>query len=126
MAPTIVFDHGRPAVALGSPGGATIITTVLQMLVNHIDFGHEPARRGGGAAGVAAQQRVDAGRAGVHRGYGRPPVPGEASAGTLFSHAERPGRSARSTGIRFLPGGRQQAVAEPTRRGGGSAMVVHR
>ena len=26
-------------VALGSPGGATIITTVLQMLVNHVDFG---------------------------------------------------------------------------------------
>ena len=39
MAPTIVFDHGRPVVALGSPGGATIITTVLQTLVNHIDFG---------------------------------------------------------------------------------------
>ena len=34
MAPTIVFDHGRPAVALGSPGGSTIITTVLQILVN--------------------------------------------------------------------------------------------
>ena len=34
MAPTIVFDHGRPVVALGSPGGATIITTVLQILVN--------------------------------------------------------------------------------------------
>ena len=32
-------DDGRPAVALGSPGGATIITTVLQTLVNHIDLG---------------------------------------------------------------------------------------
>ena len=30
-----------------------------------------------------------------------------------------------ATGIRFLRRGRQQAVAEPTRRGGGSAMVVH-
>ena len=29
-----------------------------------------------------------------------------------------------ATGIRFLHGGRQQSVAEPTRRGGGSAMVV--
>ena len=26
--------------------------------------------------------------------------------------------------IRFLPDGEQQAVAEPTRRGGGHAMVV--
>ena len=39
MAPTIVLDHGRPVVALGSPGGATIITTVLQILVHHVDFG---------------------------------------------------------------------------------------
>jgi gamma-glutamyltranspeptidase/glutathione hydrolase len=29
-----------------------------------------------------------------------------------------------ATGIRFLDRHRQQAVAEPTRRGGGSAMVV--
>jgi gamma-glutamyltranspeptidase/glutathione hydrolase len=28
------------------------------------------------------------------------------------------------TGIAFLPGGLLQAVAEPVRRGGGSAMVV--
>ena len=39
ISPTLVFDHGKPAVALGSPGGATIITTVLQTLVNEIDFG---------------------------------------------------------------------------------------
>ena len=31
MAPTIVTSGGRPFLALGSPGGATIITTVLQM-----------------------------------------------------------------------------------------------
>src|SRR3954468_7097663 len=39
ISPTIVLHHGRPAVALGSPGGATIITTVLQILVNRIDLG---------------------------------------------------------------------------------------
>ena len=37
MAPTIVLDDGAPVLALGSPGGATIITTVLQTLVNRID-----------------------------------------------------------------------------------------
>jgi gamma-glutamyltranspeptidase/glutathione hydrolase len=31
-----------------------------------------------------------------------------------------------ATGIEFKAGGRMQAVAEPTRRGGGSAMVVRR
>lgn len=30
-----------------------------------------------------------------------------------------------ATGIRLLPGGRFEAAAETTRRGGGSAMVVH-
>ena len=39
MNPTIVLRHGRPDFAVGSPGGATIITTVTQILINHIDFG---------------------------------------------------------------------------------------
>ena len=39
MSPTIVSDHGRPVLALGSPGGSTIITTVLQVLLNRLDFG---------------------------------------------------------------------------------------
>ena len=39
MSPTIVLRNGKPVFAVGSPGGSTIITTVLQILVNHIDFG---------------------------------------------------------------------------------------
>nr|MDQ6936396.1 gamma-glutamyltransferase [Actinomycetota bacterium] len=39
MSPTIVLKDGRPDFTLGSPGGATIITTVLQILINHVDFG---------------------------------------------------------------------------------------
>ena len=39
MAPTIVLRKGEPVLALGSPGGSTIITTVLQMLFNRIDRG---------------------------------------------------------------------------------------
>ncbi len=40
MSPTIVLDrHDKPVVALGSPGGATIITTVLQTLTGHLDRG---------------------------------------------------------------------------------------
>ncbi len=30
-----------------------------------------------------------------------------------------------ATGIEFLPGGKLEAAAEPTRRGGGDAEVVH-
>ena len=39
MSPTIVLEDGKPFLALGSPGGSTIITTVLQMLFNRIDLG---------------------------------------------------------------------------------------
>src|SRR5205809_3037078 len=37
MSPTIVLDHGKPFLALGSPGGSTIITTVLQILFDRLD-----------------------------------------------------------------------------------------
>ncbi len=39
MTPTIVFADGAPWFAAGSPGGAYIITTVLQTIVNVIDHG---------------------------------------------------------------------------------------
>jgi gamma-glutamyltranspeptidase/glutathione hydrolase len=39
MTPVIVFRDGKPWFATGSPGGARIISTVLQMLVNVIDHG---------------------------------------------------------------------------------------
>ena len=38
MTPTLVFKDGRPWLATGSPGGSRIITTVLQILINTIDF----------------------------------------------------------------------------------------
>ncbi len=39
MTPTIVLKDGAPVLVLGSPGGSTIITTVLQVIVNVIDHG---------------------------------------------------------------------------------------
>lgn len=39
MTPVIVFKDGEPLLATGSPGGARIITAVLQMIVNIIDHG---------------------------------------------------------------------------------------
>jgi gamma-glutamyltranspeptidase/glutathione hydrolase len=38
MTPTIVFKEGQPILATGSPGGSTIITTVLQTVLNHLTF----------------------------------------------------------------------------------------
>ena len=38
ISPTIVFKDGKPWVATGTPGGGTIIATMVQMLSNLIDF----------------------------------------------------------------------------------------
>ena len=39
MTPTIVLKDGKLAMVTGSPGGSTIITTVLQTILNVVDFG---------------------------------------------------------------------------------------
>jgi gamma-glutamyltranspeptidase/glutathione hydrolase len=41
MTPTIVLRGGKLSLVLGSPGGPTIINTVLQVLLNVVDF-HMP------------------------------------------------------------------------------------
>ena len=38
MVPTIILKDGKPFLVLGSPGGSTIPTAVLQVIVNVIDF----------------------------------------------------------------------------------------
>lgn len=38
MSPTIVLKDGKPVLVTGSPGGSRIISAVLQVLVNAIDF----------------------------------------------------------------------------------------
>jgi gamma-glutamyltranspeptidase/glutathione hydrolase len=39
MSPTLVLKDGKFLMATGSPGGSTIISTVLQIIVNVIDYG---------------------------------------------------------------------------------------
>jgi gamma-glutamyltranspeptidase/glutathione hydrolase len=38
MTPTILTKDGKPVLILGTPGGAKIITTVLQTILNVVDF----------------------------------------------------------------------------------------
>ena len=60
-------SDGKPFLALGSPGGSTIITTVLQMIFNRIDRGMTLPQA---IADPRASQRNTADgdrRAGVHR-----------------------------------------------------------
>lgn len=39
MTPTIVLEDGEPFLGIGSPGGPTIINTVLQVILNVVDHG---------------------------------------------------------------------------------------
>ncbi|MDX1460614.1 MAG: gamma-glutamyltransferase [Xanthomonadales bacterium] len=44
MTPTLVLRDGRPVMVAGSPMGTTIISSVLQAMVNVIDFGFDVQR----------------------------------------------------------------------------------
>jgi gamma-glutamyltranspeptidase/glutathione hydrolase len=43
MSPTIVLKDGKPVLVTGSPGGSRIISTVLQVMVNVLDYGMDVA-----------------------------------------------------------------------------------
>ena len=125
MSPTIVLRDGAPAIALGSPGGSTIITTVLQVLINRLDLGMSlpdavaaPRASQRNTASVTAEQSFIDQYGAALGAYGH-----------TFTPAGAPGTSAAEigavTGIEFGPHGQMTAVAEPTRRGGGDAEVVN-
>jgi gamma-glutamyltranspeptidase/glutathione hydrolase len=123
MAPTIIFRRGRPVLALGSPGGATIITTVLQTIVNHLDFKMPLPEAVAEPRG--SQRNAPAGTTEAEAGFVRKYGAGLAPRGHRFS-SPTGGEIGAVAAIRLRLDGRTQAVAEPERRGGGSAMVVRR
>jgi len=120
MSPTIVLSDGKPVVALGFLGGpgTAAITSVVQVLLNDLDFG------------MSLPDAIAAPRVSQRNGPNTSAEPGslsptEASAlEGLGHHFVQTPEIGAMTGIAFLPGGLLQAVAEPIRRGGGSAMVV--
>ncbi|WP_433252775.1 gamma-glutamyltransferase family protein [Streptosporangium sp. CA-135522] len=117
MAPTIVLAGGRPLLAVGSPGGSTIITTVLQILVNRWDLGMSlPDALAAPRATQRNTAQTQAEPAFIDR-YG--------AELTSRGHSLVPNPEiGAATAVEFLRDGRLQAVAEPARRGGGSALVV--
>lgn len=119
ISPTIVLDrHDKPVVALGSPGGATIVTTVLQTLTGFLDRGLplvDAIAAPRASQRNAAQTELEPGLYGTD----------------LAKRLEAIGHSFRlnpeigaATGVQRLPDGKWLAAAETTRRGGGSAQVV--
>jgi gamma-glutamyltranspeptidase/glutathione hydrolase len=117
MAPTIVTSGGNPFLALGSPGGATIITTVLQILVDRLDLGMTLPQA---IADPRASQR-NALNTGAEPAFLA--TPERAALEARGHHFVNAGEIGAAAGIEFLAGGRVLAAAEPVRRGGGSAMT---
>jgi gamma-glutamyltranspeptidase/glutathione hydrolase len=124
MAPTIVLKNGKPKYAVGSPGGATIITTVLQTLINRVDFKMtlpqavaEPRASSRNATPIPAEPEFIAAYGAALGEYGYT----FDELGDTFTSESQIGAVA---ALEFFSGGRIQAVAEPVRRGGGDARVV--
>jgi len=117
MAPTIVVRDGAPLMAVGSPGGSMIITTVLQIFSDRIDRGLSlPAA----IAAPRASQRNTSATAAEPAFLATPEAEALRQRGHTFTTTPEIGAA---TGIEFLANGRVLAAAEPVRRGGGSAMV---
>ncbi|MFD4528636.1 gamma-glutamyltransferase [Streptomyces sp. NPDC058470] len=119
ISPTIVLDqHNKPVVALGSPGGATIITTVLQTLTEFVDRGLPLVDA---IAAPRASQRNQT-TTELEPGLWNSPLKAQLeSVGQAFRQNPEIGAA---TGVQRLPNGQWLAAAETVRRGGGSAMVV--
>ncbi|GAA4376628.1 gamma-glutamyltransferase [Nocardioides caricicola] len=124
MSPTIVLRDGKPFVAVGSPGGSTIITTVLQILLNRIDLGmtlpqalRAPRATQRNTAAVLAEPGFVDRYAEALEALGHDVQTYE----DIFTGTQEIGAA---TGIEFGPGRLLTSVAERDRRGGGSALVV--
>ena len=121
MSPTIAFRNGKPAFTVGSPGGATIVTTVLQTIFNHIDLGMDmPAA-------------LNAPRISERNGQAtsiEPGFAGSPQARALERFGQRWDPAAEEIGaanaIVFNADGTVTAVSEGKRHGVGSALVQKR
>jgi gamma-glutamyltranspeptidase/glutathione hydrolase len=131
MSPTIVLKHGRPFLAVGSPGGATIITTVLQILVNRIDFGMTLPQA---IAAPRASQRNAASTQVEPAFLASREAAGLQALGHSFAVRDTSSLDPSikispdigvASGLEFVGHGKVVAAGEPVRRGGSAAAVVH-
>ncbi|MDB5934224.1 MAG: gamma-glutamyltransferase [Massilia sp.] len=121
MAPTIALKDGKPAFSIGSPGGATIITTVLQTIVNHVDLG------------MPMDQAINAPRLSQRNAEATDVEPGfagsaQAEALERFGHkwSGEPEEIGAANALVFNADGTVTAVSEGKRHGVGTAMVQRR
>lgn len=130
MSPTIVLHHGRPFLAVGAAGGATIITTVLQILLERID--RHMSLPDAIAAPRASQRNATTTQAEPAFLSG-PYAAGLKPLGQTFTVVDTspldptvsmPPTISTAAGLEFLNDGRVLAAGEATRYRLGSAAVV--
>jgi gamma-glutamyltranspeptidase/glutathione hydrolase len=128
MGAAIALQNGQPAFTVGAAGGSTIPTTILQIIMNHVDFGMTLADA---LAAPRVSQRNSPTSLAEPDFYNSALAQQLASQfGEKFTLATGPilpldNYPGDATGIQFLSRGVAQAVAEPVRLYGGSALVVH-
>jgi gamma-glutamyltranspeptidase/glutathione hydrolase len=118
MSPTLAFKEGKPAFSIGSPGGATIITTVLQTIFNYVDLG------------MSMPDAVNAPRLSERNGMAtdvEPGFAGSAQAKALQKTGQHwstmPEEIGAANALVFNVDGTVTAVSEGHRHGTGSALV---
>ncbi|MBV9793371.1 MAG: gamma-glutamyltransferase [Actinobacteria bacterium] len=128
MGPVIALQHGRPVFSIGAAGGSTIITTILQTLINHVDFGMSlpdalaaPRVSNTNSATSSAEPLFynSAVAKQLTSQYGEKFTE---TGGSILPLDYYPGDA---TALQVLGGGKVEPIAEPVRLGGGSALVVH-
>jgi gamma-glutamyltranspeptidase/glutathione hydrolase len=130
MSPTIVLRHHRPFIAVGAAGGSTIITTVLEILINRIDRGMNLEQA---IAYPRASQRNSATTTAEPDFIALPTTPGLQALGQTFAISDTSPLNPSikiaptigvATGLELLGHDRFFGAGEPVRRGGSSAGVL--
>jgi gamma-glutamyltranspeptidase / glutathione hydrolase len=128
MGPVIALRDGRPVFSIGAAGGSTIITTILQIIINHVDFGMSlPAAL---AAPRVSQTNSATSLAEPAFYYSALARQLTSQFGEKFTLATGPilpldNYPGDATALQILGHGLVESIAEPVRLGGGSALVVH-
>lgn len=118
MSPTIAIAPDGRTLAFGSPGGSTIITTVVGIATNLIDFD------------LPLPEAISAPRLSQRNGSNTTveqvlaDTDTAAALSTLGHQLSPVNEIGAATGLEIWPKGEMQAAAESRRRGGGAAMVV--
>ena len=129
MGPVIALQNGQPQFAIGAAGGSTIIETVVQTLINHVDFGMSlPDAL---AAPRVAQTNSSSNTSEAEPDFYNSQLAQQLTSqyGEKFSLATGPilpldNYPGDATALQMLGHGQAEAIAEPVRLGGGSALAL--